>query len=150
VPARAELAAAANIGLNAGAAALQPKLANRRIIIRPLRKAEAAIGAHVDRRIAGLGVRPGLNIGNALAVYRDGLMLRDDESGGGKSPLADVRVRQAMAMSLDKSFICDTVTRMGEIPARTYLPPDGTLPDFHWQPGPFGILYRVRPIIVAG
>jgi oligopeptide transport system substrate-binding protein len=38
---------------------------------------------------------------------------------------------------VDKRFITDHITRMGELPARTYLPPDGTLPDFRWLPGPF-------------
>ena len=57
VPARAELAAAADIGLHAGAAALQPQLAERRVVIGLHREAEAAIGAHVDRRIAGLAWR---------------------------------------------------------------------------------------------
>jgi oligopeptide transport system substrate-binding protein len=60
-----------------------------------------------------------------------------DSLGGGKNPLADVRVRQALAMSVDKQFIVDNITRIGELPARTYLPPDGTLPDFRWLPGPF-------------
>jgi oligopeptide transport system substrate-binding protein len=55
----------------------------------------------------------------------------------GKNPLADVRVRQALAMAIDKRFVTDHLTRMGELPARTYLPPDGTLPDFRWLPGPF-------------
>ena len=58
-------------------------------------------------------------------------------AGGGKNPLADMRVRQALAMAIDKTVITETVTRMGELPARTYLPPDGTLPDFRYQPGPF-------------
>ena len=40
-------------------------------------------------------------------------------------------------MSIDKQVIVDTVTRMGELPARTYLPPDGTLSDFRWLPGPY-------------
>jgi oligopeptide transport system substrate-binding protein len=57
--------------------------------------------------------------------------------GGGKNPLADVRVRQALAMATDKQFVVDNITRMGELPARTYLPPDGTLPDFRWLPGPY-------------
>ncbi len=68
------------------------------------------------------------------------LMRRDElpeSSGGGKNPLADVRVRQALAMATDKQFVVDNITRMGELPARTYLPPDGTLPDFRWLPGPF-------------
>jgi len=55
--------------------------------------------------------------------------------GGGKNPLADIRVRQALAMTIDKVDIVTRITRMGELPARTYLPPDGTLPEFVWQPG---------------
>ncbi len=43
--------------------------------------------------------------------------------GGGKNALADVRVRRAMAMAIDKQFIVDNITRMGELPARTYVPP---------------------------
>lgn len=60
-----------------------------------------------------------------------------DDLGGKPNPLADIRVRQALAMAIDKQVIVDTVTRMGELPARTYLPPDGTLPDFRFKPGPF-------------
>lgn len=56
----------------------------------------------------------------------------------GKNPLADVRVRQALSMTIDRKFITDHITRLNELPARTYLPPDGTLPDFRWLPGPFG------------
>jgi oligopeptide transport system substrate-binding protein len=57
--------------------------------------------------------------------------------GGGKNPLVDPRVRRALAMSIDKRFIVEHITRLGEMPARTYLPPDGTLPNFQWLPGPF-------------
>jgi len=53
--------------------------------------------------------------------------------GGGKNPLYDVRVRQALAMSFDRQFIVDNVTRMGELPARTYIPPDGTLAGYKWR-----------------
>jgi oligopeptide transport system substrate-binding protein len=53
--------------------------------------------------------------------------------GGGKNPLYDVRVRQALAMSFDRQFIVDNVTRMGELPARTYIPPDGTLKGYRWR-----------------
>src|SRR4051794_5578820 len=58
-------------------------------------------------------------------------------AAGIKNPLADVRVRQALAMAIDKQFIVDTITRMGELPARTYLPPDGTLSEFKFLPGPY-------------
>src|SRR5439155_16644395 len=40
------------------------------------------------------------------------------------------------AMAIDKRIIPENVTRMGELVARTYLPPDGTL-DFRWRPGPY-------------
>jgi oligopeptide transport system substrate-binding protein len=53
-------------------------------------------------------------------------------AGGGKNPLADVRVRQALAMSIDRKFVVDNITRMGELPARTYVPPDGTLAGYEW------------------
>ena len=57
--------------------------------------------------------------------------------GNGRNPLSDVRVRQALAMSIEKKTIVNNITRMDELPARTYLPPDGTLPDFTWRPGPY-------------
>jgi ABC-type oligopeptide transport system substrate-binding subunit len=60
-----------------------------------------------------------------------------DSYGGGPNPLADARVRQALAMVIDKRSIVTNITRMDELPARTYLPPDGTLPDFTWMPGPY-------------
>jgi oligopeptide transport system substrate-binding protein len=58
-------------------------------------------------------------------------------TGVKKNPLADVRVRQALAMAIDKQFIVEGVTRMGELPARTYVPPDGTLAGYTWPPGPY-------------
>ena len=64
------------------------------------------------------------------------LLCRPNLPSGEKNPMADVRVRQAMAMTVDKQFIVDNITRMGELPARTYLPPDGTLRDFTFRPGP--------------
>jgi oligopeptide transport system substrate-binding protein len=76
--------------------------------------------------------------------------------GGAKNPLADVRVRQALAMAIDKHFIVNNITRMGEMPARTYLPPDGTLPEFHFQPGPYdssGTVYddkQMRQMLTSG
>lgn len=41
----------------------------------------------------------------------------------GKNPLSDVRVRQALNMAIDKKAIVDTITRMGEAPAKSYVPP---------------------------
>ena len=55
-------------------------------------------------------------------------------NGGAKNPLSDVRVRQALTMSVDKQFLVDQITRLGEQPATHYFPP-GTLPDFEVLPG---------------
>jgi oligopeptide transport system substrate-binding protein len=63
---------------------------------------------------------------------------------GVKNPLADIRVRQALALAIDKRFIVNTITRMGELPARTYLPPDGTLREFTWLSGPFASAQKER------
>jgi len=56
------------------------------------------------------------------------------QSPNKKNPLADPRVRQALAMSIDKQFICDNITRLGEPVATHYIPP-GTLPGFQSRPG---------------
>lgn len=54
--------------------------------------------------------------------------------GGARNPLADIRVRQALAMAIDKRFITENITRMGEQVATTYFPP-GTLDGFDPKPG---------------
>lgn len=59
-----------------------------------------------------------------------------DQVGTTKNPLADVRVRQALAMSIDKTYIVENITRMGELPSRTYVPPDGTLKGFTFLAAP--------------
>jgi oligopeptide transport system substrate-binding protein len=53
---------------------------------------------------------------------------------GQPNPLADVRVRQALAMGFDREPIVKNVTRMGEKPASTYIPPD-IFPGFKVEPG---------------
>src|SRR5258706_142464 len=78
--------------------------------------------------------------GTAFLTFLNRPLLPPSVTGGDpnvKNPLSDIRVRQALAMAIDKKYIVDTVTRMGELPARTYLPPDGTARNFPWLPGPF-------------
>jgi oligopeptide transport system substrate-binding protein len=53
--------------------------------------------------------------------------------GGAKNPLADIRVRQALALSMDKAAICRDVTGMGEEVASTFVPP-GTLKGYDPKP----------------
>lgn len=50
------------------------------------------------------------------------------ELQGKKNPLADLRVRQALAMTIDRQTIVDKITRMGELPANSYMP-------HHFYPG---------------
>lgn len=52
----------------------------------------------------------------------------------GKNPLNDMRVRQAIAMAIDRKQICDNTLRMGELPASTFIPP-GIFPGYHTNPG---------------
>jgi oligopeptide transport system substrate-binding protein len=53
---------------------------------------------------------------------------------GRPNPLADVRVRRALALAIDKHPIVEDVTRMGEPIADTYIPP-GIFPGYKSPPG---------------
>ena len=55
------------------------------------------------------------------------------ELAGKKNPLADVRVRQALAMAIDKNTIVQSITRMGEKPADRYVPTEFY---HHWDSTP--------------
>jgi len=50
------------------------------------------------------------------------LMVRPKLRNGQDNPLADLRVRQALAMSIDRQQVVDTITRMGERVSTTYIP----------------------------
>ena len=62
------------------------------------------------------------------------VMVRPNFRDGRPNPLADVRVRQALAMALDRRPIVQNITRMGEAPATNYIPP-GIFPDFEVKSG---------------
>jgi oligopeptide transport system substrate-binding protein len=59
---------------------------------------------------------------------------KNEVLGGAKNPLADVRVRQALSMAIDRKFITEQITRLGEQPAQHYIPP-GTLDGYTNLPG---------------
>jgi len=67
------------------------------------------------------------------------LMVEDKFKDGRKNPLADVRVRQALAMAIDKESIVKNITRMNEQPGSTFVPPDIFKP-LGWRSTP-GIPY---------
>jgi oligopeptide transport system substrate-binding protein len=50
------------------------------------------------------------------------MMVRPRLHNGQPNPLADLRVRQALAMSIDRQQVVQTITRMGERPSTTYIP----------------------------
>jgi oligopeptide transport system substrate-binding protein len=60
-------------------------------------------------------------------------------ANGKPNPLTDIRVRRALALAIDKRPIVQTITRMGEPIATTYIP-RGIFPDY---PSPAGQLYDV-------
>ena len=82
VPARPELAAAADIGDDAGPAALQPELADLRAVIRAFGHLEAAVAVEVHPRRGVARRGADLHIRDALAVLGDRLVARDDEAAG--------------------------------------------------------------------
>lgn len=65
-----------------------------------------------------------------------------------KNPLADVRVRQAMAMAIDKKFIVDQITRLNESVATTYVPP-GTMPGYVNEPGLAMDVVKAKQLLAA-
>ncbi|MFN4244246.1 MAG: peptide ABC transporter substrate-binding protein [Tepidisphaerales bacterium] len=64
----------------------------------------------------------------------------------GSNPLADLRVRQALNLAIDKQGIVDTITRMGERPARNYIPP-GLFEGFEAREGPGMDVERARALL---
>jgi oligopeptide transport system substrate-binding protein len=80
-------------------------------------------------------------------VYLDVNCARDIPGVFSNNPLADVRVRQALDMAIDKQQICDVILRhMGETPATTYIPPN-IFAGYHTTPG-FGFnVNRARKLL---
>ncbi|HEX4125374.1 MAG TPA: peptide ABC transporter substrate-binding protein, partial [Tepidisphaeraceae bacterium] len=92
--------------------------------------------------------RSDLHVFPGFGTYFYSLNCQPTLPGGAKNPLADVRVRQALDMAIDKHTIVDTVTRMGEPIAEDYIPP-GIFPGYH---SPAGIGYNIakaRQLIAA-
>ena len=78
------------------------------------------------------------------------VMVRPAFKDGTRNPLSDIRVRQALAMSLDKQQIVRNITRLGETPATTYIPPDA-FAGYHSSPGlPFDVPRAKKLLADAG
>ncbi len=70
------------------------------------------------------------------------LMVRPQFNDGTPNPLADQRIRTALAMSIDKEQIVKSITRCGEQPATTYIPPT-IFADQGWRSTP-GVPFNVK------
>ncbi|MEC8321833.1 MAG: peptide ABC transporter substrate-binding protein [Planctomycetota bacterium] len=114
-----------------------------------------AAGEHVDDVLASLpapgdGERRDLHALDAFGtdyfqVY-SGATLAD----GRPNPLADARVRRALALAIDKQAISDRVTKVGENPARTLVPP-ASVPGYDGPEGlPFDPDRARRELEAAG
>lgn len=66
--------------------------------------------------------RPDLHVFPGFGTYFYSVNCSAKLPDGRDNPLADVRVRQALSMAIDKQAIVDTITRMGEAPAANYVP----------------------------
>lgn len=69
------------------------------------------------------GGRNDLHVFPAFGTYFYSLNCEPALPDGRKNPLADVRVRQALAMSIDREPIVRNVGRLGQPPSFTYIPP---------------------------
>jgi oligopeptide transport system substrate-binding protein len=83
--------------------------------------------------------RPDLHVFPGFGTYFYSINCDAKLPDGRANPLADIRVRQALTMALDKQAIVQTITRMGERPASTYIPP-GIFVGYH---SPAGLGYDV-------
>jgi oligopeptide transport system substrate-binding protein len=78
--------------------------------------------------------RPDLRNFGGFGTYFLSLMVKPTFKNGQPNPLSNIKVRQALAMAIDRNPIVNNVTRMGEKPATTYVPPD-VFPGFKVEPG---------------
>ena len=78
--------------------------------------------------------RPDLHVGKGFGTYFYSFNCLPQLPGGMDNPLADVRVRQALSMALDKEPVVNVVTRMGEQTSANYVPP-GVFSGYKSPPG---------------
>ena len=83
--------------------------------------------------------RPDLLTGTSFGTYFYSFNCNPKFADGRDNPLHDVRVRRALSMAVDKRPIVEQITRMGEQPARTYIPL-GVFPEYE---SPAGLPYDI-------
>jgi oligopeptide transport system substrate-binding protein len=78
--------------------------------------------------------RPDLHVYPGFGTYFYSFNCLPQLPDGTPNPFADVRVRQALAMAIDKQPVVDHVTRMGEPVTANYIPP-GVFAGYTSPPG---------------
>jgi oligopeptide transport system substrate-binding protein len=73
--------------------------------------------------------RPDLHVFPAFGSYFYSINCDRTLPNGQANPFADVRVRRAFSLAVDRRPIVETITRLGERPAFNYIPP-GIFPDY--------------------
>jgi oligopeptide transport system substrate-binding protein len=89
---------------------------------------------------------PDLKLFTGFGTYFYSVNCQPTFHHGRKNPLADVRVRQALALAIDKTPIVETITRMGEKTADTYIPP-GIFPGYTSPEGLHRDVERARRLM---
>jgi oligopeptide transport system substrate-binding protein len=78
--------------------------------------------------------RPDLHVGKGFGTYFYSFNCQPKLPDGSDNPLADVRVRRALSMALNKQPVVEFVTRMGEATTENYVPP-GVFGGYKSPPG---------------
>lgn len=121
------------------AAYLEKLLANRRAFEAEHAEQIAALAAHglkgddIDRALPR-DVRANIHAFPSFGTYFYNFNCRPKLADGRPNPLADARVRRALALTVDKDAITRRVRRGGEPIARTFIPP-GSLGEYRSPPG---------------
>ena len=102
--------------------------------------ADITIGPEVAADLYGKKRTDLLNVGKGFGTYFYSVNCQERLPGGRKNPFADVRVRHALSMAIDKRPIVENVTRLGEPVTSTYLPPGV----FQGYKSPEGLPYDVK------
>jgi oligopeptide transport system substrate-binding protein len=110
--------------------------------------------ADLDQGIAaamiGKGGRPDLHVFTSFGSYYYDFNCQAKLPDGRDNPLADVRVRQALTMAIDKVPIVRDVGRIGQPITNDYVPPN-VFPGYQSPPGlPFNIAKAQQLLADAG
>ena len=81
------------------------------------------VDPNLAAQILAKGGRDDLHVFPAFGTYFYTLNCLPNLPDGRENPLADVCVRKALAMSIDRDPIVRNVGRLGQPPSRTYVPP---------------------------